>query len=528
MFCVRERHTEQGVVNSVVMIDLNDEDSTRIPQEVAAGYDFYSSLAISPDSQHLCFLAWNHPRMPWDAAELHVAAITPEGRLAQVQYKVAGGDAESCACPAWGPDGTLYFVSDRSEGFWNIHRWKQGRVEVVCQMQAEFCQAQWRVGDRPFSFCGTGSDYDIICAYQQRCTSSLARLDPRTGSLTEIPTRLTPTSPLNVWVAGKYCYFIGGCPSSLPCIVKADLDYPGLSQILQRSSEVEIHDNFISMPEDIEFTTGSGDVCNMFFYPPKNALYKAAEGELPPLLVKAHGGPTSSTSPLLNLEVQFWTSHGFAVADVNYSGSTGYGRSFRERLYGHWGVKDVEDCVAAATHLVAQGKVDGKRLVTKGSSAGGLVTLSALTFHSVFRAGASYYGISDIETLAADTHKFESRYIDQLIGPYPAEQHKYQERSPINFTERLSCPVILFQGSDDKIVPPSQAEKFVEVLQQKGIPVAYQLFENEGHGFQQASTIKRTLTAELYFYSKVLGFELGQETEPIHIHNFPQPAPPSA
>jgi dipeptidyl aminopeptidase/acylaminoacyl peptidase len=304
-------------------------------------------------------------------------------------------------------------------------------------------------------------------------------------------------------------------PDSLMCHdLTTSETYP-----MRRSTEAPVGEGYLSSPRPIEFDTEDGHTAHAFFYTPRNGDYTAPDGERPPLLVISHGGPTGAASTTLDLRIQYWTSRGFAVLDVDYGGSTGYGTAYRRRLNGRWGIVDVDDCVNGALHLASEGQVDGERLIIKGGSAGGYTTLSALTFRDVFKAGASHYGISDLEALATDTHKFESRYLDTLVGPYPERRDLYLERSPIHHTDRLSCPVVLFQGLEDKVVPPSQAETMLEALRAKGLPVAYLPFEGEQHGFRQAENVKRALEAELYFYSRVFGFEPADTTEPLDIEN---------
>jgi dipeptidyl aminopeptidase/acylaminoacyl peptidase len=288
-------------------------------------------------------------------------------------------------------------------------------------------------------------------------------------------------------------------------------------EVLKRSTDLTIDEGYLSLPEAVEFPTEGGLTAHGLFYAPRNRDFAAAAGELPPLLVMSHGGPTSAASSSLNLGIQYWTSRGIAVLDVNYGGSSGYGRAYRERLKGRWGIVDVDDCVNGARHLAERGRVDGRRLLITGGSAGGYTTLCALAFHDLFRAGASHFGVSDLEALALDTHKFESRYLDSLVGPYPERRDLYVQRSPIHHVDRLSCPVVFFQGLEDKIVPPDQAERMVESLRRKGIPVAYVAFPGEQHGFRRAESIRRALEGELYFYSRVLGFPLAEPVEPILI-----------
>ena len=326
------------------------------------------------------------------------------------------------------------------------------------------------------------------------------------------------TSISHLQVNHNQVLFIGGSPTQPTAIVKLDLDQ-NTTAILKRSSNLDIDSGYLSVPEPLVFPTANGKTAYAWYYPPQNQDYTPPLNQLPPLLVKSHGGPTAATSASFNLRIQYWTSRGFAFCDVNYGGSTGYGREYRQRLNGNWGIVDVDDCVNAAQYLVTQGKVDPDKLAISGGSAGGYTTLAALTFQDTFKAGASYYGVSDLEALARDTHKFESRYLDRLIGQYPQEQAIYQQRSPINFPDKLSCPVIFFQGLEDKIVPPNQAEMMVEALTNKKISVAYVPFEGEQHGFRRAENIKRALDGEFYFYSRIFDYQVADNIEPLEIIN---------
>jgi dipeptidyl aminopeptidase/acylaminoacyl peptidase len=356
----------------------------------------------------------------------------------------------------------------------------------------------------------------LICTYNERGAWRMAHLDTNSLQLEHLDMPYTEIGSLRA--APGRIVFVGGSPTHPASVVQLDAATRQIDT-LRRSSTIEIDVGYLSTPQTIEFPTENGLTAFGFYYPPQNRDHAAPDGEQPPLLVKSHGGPTAATSTTLNLGIQYWTSRGIAVLDVNYGGSTGYGRAYRERLDDNWGIVDVDDCANGARHLVERGLADGNRLAIDGGSAGGYTTLCALTFRDVFKAGASYYGVSDLEALTIDTHKFESRYSDRLIGPYPAQRDVYVARSPIHFTERLSCPVILFQGLEDKIVPPNQAEMMVEALRKKGLPVAYIAFEGEQHGFRQAKNIKRSLDAELYFYSKIFGFELADPVEPVPIEN---------
>jgi dipeptidyl aminopeptidase/acylaminoacyl peptidase len=508
-YCVREDHSGPGeAVNSIVRVALNGGDAGQI---VVSENDFYSSPRLSPDGSQLAWLTWNHPNMPWNGTELWVGKLDDGGSVTEKEY-IAGGVDESICQPEWSPDGVLYFVSDRT-GWWNLYRLKESKVEPLCPLDAEFGQPQWVFGTRLFSFV---SEKQIVCTYTKDGSDYLAMLDTATGALGTIEVPFTTIS--QVQTAGDRVLFIGASSTDTTSIVSLELTTKRF-EVLQRSREATVDAGYISAPRAIEFPTEGGLIAHGNFYPPQNQDYTAPENEKPPLLVMSHGGPTSSSSASLKYSIQYWTSRGIAVLDVNYGGSSGYGRAYRERLTGQWGIVDVDDCVNGARYLAAQDEVDDNRLAIRGGSAGGYTTLCALTFRDVFKAGASHYGISDLETLAKDTHKFESRYLDGLIGPYPERRDLYVERSPIHFTDRLSCPMIIFQGLEDKVVPPNQAEKMVEAVRAKKLPVAYLTFEGEQHGFRKAENIKRVLEAELYFYSKVFGFELAKPVEPVQIEN---------
>jgi len=515
IICIREDHTDpdREPVDAIVILglDLAGNGGSDGGQVLVSGNDFYSSPRLSPDGSRLAWLTWNHPNMPWDGTELWVGELRADGSLGRTE-RVAGGVAESIFQPEWSPDGILYFVSDRT-GWWNLYRWRDGGVEHVFEMGAEFGRPQWVFGMSTYAF---ESAERIVCTYTERGTWRLASLDTATGQLDPIE---TPYSEIQyIWAAPGRAVFVAGSPTRPMSIVR--LDFPTRQfEVLRRSSEIVIDPGYLSIPQTIEFPTEHGRKAHAFFYAPRNHDYVAPPGERPPLLVISHGGPTSAASSTFNLNIQHWTSRGIAVLDVNYGGSTGYGRAYRQRLQGQWGVVDVDDCVNGALSLVERGEVDGERLIIRGGSAGGYTTLCALTFRDVFKAGASYFGLSELEVFAKETHKFESRYLDRLVGPYPERRDLYRERSPINFVEHLSCPVIFFQGLEDKIVPPNQAELMVEALRAKGVPVAYLPFEGEQHGFRRAENIKRALDSELYFYSRIFGFDLADTVEPVPIEN---------
>ena len=514
LISVREDHSGTGEpVNELVGIDLTNGAE----QVLVSGNDFYSSPRPSPDGQSLAWLSWNHPNMPWDGTELWVADLDEDG-MPTAMEQVAGGPDESVFQPEWSPEGTLHFVSDRT-GWWNLYRVSGGAVEPLCPMEAEFGLPQWAFGMSSYAFL---SPARIVCALVERGVFRLAVLDTASGELAEIETPYSTVGSLRSDPDFGTVLFLAGSSTEPSSVVRLDAE-TGRREVLRRSSDLEVDPGYLSVPETVEFPTKGGLTAHGFFYPPANRDYAAPGGELPPLLVHSHGGPTAMTTATLDLSTQYLTSRGFAVLDVNYGGSTGYGREYRRRLDGMWGVVDVDDCAGGARYLAERGLVDGGRLMIAGGSAGGYTTLCALAFRDVFAAGASHFGVSDAEALAKETHKFESRYLDALIGPYPERADLYRERSPIHHTEGLSCPVVFFQGLEDEVVPPNQAETMFEALRDKGLPVAYVPFEGEQHGFRRAENIKRALEGELFFYSQVFGFDLADDIEPLRVENLGTP-----
>ena len=510
IYCVREDHSAGGrdATNTLAKIDLDGDTFGTV---IASANDFYSSPRLSPDGKRLAWLTWSHPNMPWDGCELWVGELDEAGRISSSEM-IAGGETESIFQPEWSPAGVLHFVSDQT-GWWNIYRVAAGGIEPLCEMEAEFGSPQWAFRMSSYGF---ESGERIVCAYCERGTWRLASLDTATRTLQTI--NVPYTEIVSLRASNGRAVFSGGSPGESMSIVECDLATNN-TRVLRASSSVTVDQAYLSIPRSIEFPTENGLTAYAFFYPPTNRDYEAPAGERPPLIVISHGGPTSASTTTLKLTIQYWTSRGFGVLDVNYGGSNGYGTEYRRRLNGQWGVVDVDDCVNGARYLVERGEADGDRLIIRGGSAGGYTTLAALTFRDVFKAGASYYGVSDIEVLEQDCHKFESRYNVSLIGPYPERKDLYWDRSPIHFTERLSCPIILFQGLEDKVVPPNQAEMMYDAARKKGLPVAYVAFEGEQHGFRKAENQKRSLDAELYFYSKVFGFELAEPVEPVSIAN---------
>ncbi len=509
IICVREDHTGKGeAVNTLVSLDLNVSDEAKI---LTSGNDFYSSPALSPDGSHLAWLTWNRPSMPWTGTELWIGDVKKDGSIGHMM-RIASGVNESIFQPEYLPDGTLYFVSDRN-GWWNLYRWHNRRVEPLHEMEAEFGVPSWIFGMRTYAF---ESANRIFCTYTQRGSWYLASLNPANGKLETIETPYTSFEFLQA--SPGRVVFLASSPTEGASIVQFNPATHTLNT-LYRSGDIKIDPEYITVAEAIEFPTEQGLTAHAFYYKPKNPDYVAPSNERPPLLVMSHGGPTAAVGNTLNMMIQYWTSRGIAVVDVNYGGSTGYGREYLKRLDGQWGIVDVGDCVNSAHYLVRRGEVDPDRLAIRGGSAGGYTTLCALAFRDIFKCGASYYGIADLEAWAQDTHKFESRYLDSIIGSYPEQRKRYRERSAINYIDQFSCPVIFFQGLDDKIVPANQAETMFAALRKKGLPVAYIPFEGEQHGFHHAENIKRSLDAELYFYAKIFGFELAEPAEPVKIEN---------
>ena len=496
---VREEHAADGsVINTIVAVDPNAGNPGRV---LAQGYDFYAAPRLSPDGSRLAWLCWNHPHMPWVSTELWIARIAEDGSLTDPK-RIAGGQQESICQPEWAPDRGLIFVSDRS-GWWNLYRCDAdggAAARALCSRDTEFGRAHWVFDQSTYAFIAPER---LVCAYSKAGRSHLAVLDLAAGVLK--PIELSYTEYGSVRVAAGRIVCIAGSPSDPPAVLA--IEESGTTAVLRRSTAI-VEDTAlrrcISVPRHLEFATADGTTAFANYYPPANPDYAAPEGERPPLLVKCHGGPTASASSVLDLRTQFWTSRGIAVLDVDYGGSTGYGRAYRNRLEGAWGIVDVEDCINAVRHAVGVGMADGERAVITGGSAGGYTVLAALTHGGAFKGGASYYGVSDVAALARDTHKFESHYLDWLIGPYPERADLYRERSPITHADRLNAPIIFFQGDEDRIVPPNQTEMMVDALRRRGIPVGYLLFAGEQHGFRRAENIKRALDAELYFYAALV------------------------
>lgn len=514
LIAVCEDHTvdDHEPANRVVAISLDDGRVTTLIE----GADFYSNPRISPDGRQLAWLEWHHPNMPWDGTELFAAPFSAAGSLG-LRRKIAGGMDESIFQPSWSPSGNLYFVSDRT-GWWNLYAERNNKVTAILPMNAEFGMPQWVFGMTTYGFQPDGT---IVARFTQNGKWSLVRITPHTGKYEIIPLPYTNISSVDV--AGRDVFAIAGSPTEVESLVVIELAEGRAPRVdvIRRASTINPDPDYTSTPEPIEFPTSGNHTAHAFYYPPANCDFVAPPGELPPLLVLIHGGPTAATAAQFRLSTQYWTSRGFGVCDVNYGGSTGYGREYRNRLRDNWGVVDVADAIQAALHLADQGKVDRHKLIIRGGSAGGYTTLACLTFSDVFSCGASSYGISDLALMAKDTHKFEARYLDRLVGLYPQDEARYRERSPIFHLEKFNRPVILLQGLEDKIVPPNQAELILASLKTRGVPVAYVPFAGEQHGFRKAENIIRAHEAELHFYSRILGFTLADEIEPVEICNLP-------
>ena len=548
LFCVRERHERHGVINELVALDTGGEGEAAI---VAGGHDFFAAPRLSPDGSRLAWLCWDHPLMPWDGTELWVADVA--GRELTAQRRVAGGPSESILQPAWSADGRLHFVSDRS-GWWNLYRVEEsGATSALAPAEAELAGPPWSFGLHNYRFLPDGriiafrrrdgADHLVLIGADAEARGDEAPNAAGEPDVTPVPCELTAFGSLAV--IDKRVAAVAGSPTRSAAVVIVDLPRGGVREI-RRGTAVDIDPGYLSPAQSITFATSyepgsiggplaaeleraasesaSADPgaleAHALYYAPANRDFRAPADERPPLIVMSHGGPTSSAGATLSLGIQFWTSRGFAVVDVDYGGSSGYGRAYRERLKGNWGIVDTVDCINAARFLAARGDVDPARLAVTGGSAGGYTTLNALTRHDVFAAGASYFGVADLEAFAAGgTHKFESQYLSGLIGPYPEQAATYRERSPIDHVAGIACPVILFQGLEDAIVPPAQSEVIVAALARNGLPHAYLAFPGEQHGFRAAGNIVRSTEAELYFYGRVFGFTPADDIEPVEIKN---------
>jgi dipeptidyl aminopeptidase/acylaminoacyl peptidase len=497
--CVRETHRAGTVDNELVAVSLGQPAGP--DRVVASGRDFYSAPRFSPDGGRLCWITWDHPRMPWDGTELWVSPFPdPAGAT-----KVAGGPEESVTQPRWSPAGRLHFASDRT-GWWNLY---DEAGTPLCPMDAEFAGPDWVFGNSDYGFAPDGK---LAATWTAGGVRRLGFVEGGRAEARDVPlTNFAYVTP----VAGAV-YAIAGSPTEAPAVVRID---GTRVEVLKRSRESRVDHAHLSHPEAIEFPTGAGGTAHALFYPPTHAEVRGPEGERPPVIVVLHGGPTGSTTAVLNLGLQYWTNRGLAVVDVDYRGSSGYGRPYRQLLNGSWGVADVEDCAAVVDWLADRGRVDGDRAAIRGGSAGGFTTLAALAFTDRFSAGASLYGVADLELLARETHKFESRYTDRLVGRWPEEAAEYRRRSPIHHADQISSPLILFQGLEDKVVPPEQSQLMFDALKERGVPVAYLTLEGEQHGFRKAETVVAVMEAELDFYGRVLGFKPAGSRPAVPIAN---------
>jgi dipeptidyl aminopeptidase/acylaminoacyl peptidase len=496
LFCVREDHTAGGEPkNAIVVLSTDGGDAGTV---LYGESDFVAYPRVSLDGKRIAWIAWNHPNMPWDSATLYVAELTPGG-LTNIT-EVAGGERECVVEPRWDRDGTLYFISDRSD-WWNLYRWNGQAIEQVFAIEAELASPLWVLGQSNYALLGDGR---AVVRYGVAAIDQLGIVDLKSGKLDALDLPFVSLSSVSL-LSSRKVLAIAASRTEEPAVVSIDLinrDY----EILREPAEIRLETSFISRAEAIEFPTSAGRTAHAFFYPPQSAEFHAPADEKPPLVVKVHGGPTTHSKAELTLSTQYWTTRGIALLDVNHGGSSGFGRAYRERLDGNWGIVDVGDVVAAVQFLAAQGRIDINRVAIRGGSAGGFTVLAALAFHDVFKAGANYYGVSDLEALARDTHKFESRYLDRLIAPLPAGRAIYEARSPLHHLDGFRAPLITFQGTEDKVVPPSQSRMIVEALKSRGVPVVYIEFEGEQHGFRKAENIVRSLEEELAFYGTVFGF----------------------
>lgn len=517
------RESSKNSVATIVSLELNDE-TIRDPKVLVGGNDFYAFPRLDHEGKRIAWIEWSHPNMPWDRSQLWVGYISENGDV----YKrvcVAGGDPtiiESPTEPKWSSEGELFFVTDRNLGFWNLYKWVEfdNTVLPLYSLEAEFTRPSWVFGINYYEIINDQKNL-IACSYRQKGKSYLGVLDKNKNTLSVLQTPFTYLRNITCCV---HCLYVEGASAAHPLsIAKVTLDDQASKvvdfKIVWSSSPTSSnYKSYFSTPEFIEFPTQvSGEKAYAYYYPPTNPKYQASQEEKPPLLLQTHGGPTDEAHGILNLNIQFWTSRGWAFVDVNYGGSTGYGRKFRERLLKQWGIVDVNDSCSCAQFLVDNGKVDGERLCITGESAGGYTTLATLAFKNTFKAGSSLYGIADLKSLKEEIPKFESYYIDNLVG----SEKDFFERSPINYVDQFSCPIILFQGLEDKVVSPEQAKKIYKALKSKGLPVALVEYEGEQHGFRMAENIKFTLEQQMVFFSRLVGhFKVADEFTPIKIDNF--------
>lgn len=516
LICVSEDHRGAGEPrNTLVAIRPGSGGAATELEVLFDRSDFVAEPALSADGRRLAFLTWAHPSMPWDQVQLRVVDLDAAGCPTDERVVNDGRD-EAALNPQWGPDGALYFVGDRDD-WWNLYRWTPRGTTQITRERLELGAPSWNLGARHFAFLPDGR---IVSYFNDRGTEGLALVDPRRRTFRRLDLGIVAARDVAAGPGGLI--FAAGFPDRPAALARLDAKTLALTEI--RGLPRPYSAGLVARARAVEYGTGGGARAHAFYYPPANDAFRGPDGERPPLIVIAHGGPTLHTTPAYSVSVQYWTSRGFAVLDLNYRGSSGFGRSYRRSLYGQGSVADVEDAVNGAGYAAAEGLADPGRLVIRGGSAGGLIVLGSLAFHDTFKAGANYFGVSDLEALRRDTHKFESRYVDTLVGgTYPANADLYRDRSPINHLDGFRTPLITLQGLDDKVVPPSQSERIVKALRGRGVPVAYLAFAGEGHGFRSADVNVRAREAELYFYGRVLGFEPAGALPPIPIDNMPAP-----
>lgn len=515
ILCVRETHGDDEPRNELVVLPA---DGSAEPRVIASGRDFYAAPRPSPDGTRLAWLAWDHPRMPFEGTDLCVGDLAGDGSCTNAR-RVAGSERESIFQPEWSTDGELHFVSDRT-GWSNLYVERDGEVQALTEEQAELGYPQWVFDLTRYVFLPDGR---VACVFTREAADGLELLDLPNGRLERIDLPYTAFHSPSLACHGSTVYFPASSPTDAPALVALDLDTK-TTTVLRRSATHAVDKSYLSLPEPIAFPGTDDQTTHGFYYRPKNPEFEAPADELPPLIVYVHGGPTAHVPPLLQLSVQFFTTRGFALVDLNYGGSTGYGRDYRDRLRGRWGEVDVEDSAALVRHLARRGEIDPERVEITGGSAGGYTTLLALATRDEFAAGTSLYGVADLVTFHEDTHKFESHYDEYLVGPWPEAVDMYRERSPITHADAISRPLLLLQGLDDKVVPPAQSEVIVDALKDRGIPYAYIAFAGEGHGFRQAENVRRALAAHFSFLAQLFGFEPADDIEPIEIENLQRAA----
>jgi dipeptidyl aminopeptidase/acylaminoacyl peptidase len=504
LIAVREDHSGEWV-NALATIPLDGSGRVEV---LVAGHDFFAAPRLDPAGDRLAWLEWDHPNLPWDGTTLRLGTLAGPG---VVDVETVAGDAGTWVTqPRWSPAGDLWFAAEPGEWI-NLHRWRDGRTAAICPMDAELAVPDWLFANASFEFLPDGS---VLAIARSGGVDRLLRLDAEAG--TAVPVDLPFTTIGRVLAEGDLVVCSVGPEDGWPGLIRVDVGTGAWTWLAHDETPV-VEVAAVSRPRPFSFVSSGGRVAHAIFYPPSNPGYQAPEGERPPLIVDSHGGPTSGTSTLFSASIQAFTSRGIAFVDVDYGGSTGYGKTYRKSLEGEWGVVDVDDCVAAAQALVDRGEADPQRLAIRGGSASGFTTLAALAFRDRFGAGTSYFGIGDLEAFVGDTHKFESRYTERLVGPWPAAKALYEARSPSRHADGIRCPVLVLQGAEDRVVPPSEAEGIVAALRAGGIPHAYLLFEGEDHGFRQASSIVRSFEAELSFYGQVFGFEPAGDLPPLAI-----------